>query len=170
MDKELKKKAINIHGKEYVLVKDRVIYFNENYPDGKIETTVKDTGRGVLAMAKVTPNAKEGERYYTGHAESLIEAKGVESENMVEVAETSAVGRALAMMGIGVIDSIASVDEMKKAGAYGKKKSYKSKKSYKPKEVAGKCEECGAGVSEKVKSYSKSKYNKVLCYNCQKNN
>ena len=33
----------------------------------------------------------------------------------MENAETSAVGRALAMMGIGVIDSIASVDELNKA-------------------------------------------------------
>ena len=34
--KELK--GINIKGNEYILVKDRVLYFNENYPNGKIET------------------------------------------------------------------------------------------------------------------------------------
>lgn len=31
------------------------------------------------------------------------------------------------------------------------------------------CEQCGAEVSDKVVKYSKDKFNKVLCYNCQKN-
>lgn len=31
-----------------------------------------------------------------------------------------------------------------------------------------KCSDCGADVSEKVKSYSISKFNKPLCYSCQK--
>jgi hypothetical protein len=33
MTAELKDKAIDIKGKKYVLVSDRVIYFNENYPN-----------------------------------------------------------------------------------------------------------------------------------------
>ena len=35
---ELKDKAIDIKGKAYVLVSDRIIYFNENYPNGSIVT------------------------------------------------------------------------------------------------------------------------------------
>ena len=38
-DKSLKDKAIDIKGKKYVLVSDRVLYFNENYPNGCIQTT-----------------------------------------------------------------------------------------------------------------------------------
>lgn len=30
------------------------------------------------------------------------------------------------------------------------------------------CEKCGEGVTEKVANYSKDKYGKVLCFNCQK--
>lgn len=30
------------------------------------------------------------------------------------------------------------------------------------------CEKCGAGVTEKVANYSKDKYGKVLCFDCQK--
>lgn len=37
-DKSLKARAIDIKGKEYVLVKDRVLYFNEVYPNGSITT------------------------------------------------------------------------------------------------------------------------------------
>ena len=36
---ELKDKAIDIKWKKYVLVSDRVLYFNENYPNGCIQTT-----------------------------------------------------------------------------------------------------------------------------------
>jgi hypothetical protein len=35
---ELNEKAISIKGKDYVLVKDRIIYFNETYPNGSIQT------------------------------------------------------------------------------------------------------------------------------------
>ena len=33
-DKSLKDRAIDIKWKKYVLVSDRVLYFNENYPNG----------------------------------------------------------------------------------------------------------------------------------------
>jgi hypothetical protein len=37
-DKQLTNKAIDIKGKKYVLVSDRVLYFNETYPNGSITT------------------------------------------------------------------------------------------------------------------------------------
>lgn len=36
------------------------------------------------------------------------------------------------------------------------------------KEVVGKCEVCGEGITESVKSYSMSKFKKGLCFKCQK--
>jgi hypothetical protein len=38
MDKTLKDKAIDFKGKKYVLVSDRVNYFNTEYPNGSIQT------------------------------------------------------------------------------------------------------------------------------------
>jgi hypothetical protein len=38
MTQDLKDKAIKIQGKEYVLVADRIIYFNHNYENGSITT------------------------------------------------------------------------------------------------------------------------------------
>ena len=38
-DKSLQDKAIKIKGKDYVLVADRVAYFNSEYPEGSIETS-----------------------------------------------------------------------------------------------------------------------------------
>lgn len=112
-DKTLKDKAIKYNGKDYVQVKDRIEYFNTTYPDGSITTTiVKDEGDIVQIKAYVMPDtAKEG-RLFTGHAEEIRGQGFVNKTSALENCETSAIGRALAMMGIGVIDSVASMDEI----------------------------------------------------------
>jgi len=40
MTKSLQDKAISIKGKDYVLVSDRIIYFNETYKNGCIKTAL----------------------------------------------------------------------------------------------------------------------------------
>jgi len=112
-DKQLTDKAIDIRGKQYVQVKDRINYFNEAYPNGCIQTTLVSDNDKVVFRAKVTPDITNPERYFTGTSASNP-SKSIEAQVPHEVAETSAVGRALAFMGIGVIDSVASVDEMNK--------------------------------------------------------
>jgi len=120
-NKSLKDKAIKIQGKDYVLVSDRIIYFNENYPEGSITTQLisdpeSDT---IIVKATVTPGplveATGLNRKFTGYSQAVKGAGFINKTLALENAETSAVGRALAMMGIGVIDSVASVDEINKA-------------------------------------------------------
>lgn len=117
-DKQLADKAINIKGKDYVLVSDRIIYFNETYPTGMIQTTLisKPDADMVIVKAKVTPDMDKPERYFTGYSQATWGDGMVNKTAALENAETSAVGRALAMLSIGVIDSVASADEMNKAG------------------------------------------------------
>lgn len=119
MTKELTDKAIDIKGKKYVLVSDRVIYFNETYPNWSIVTTRIMTDEGWLEVFKatVTPDCSKPERYFTGYSQARWWEWMVNKTAALENAETSAVWRSLAMMWIWVIDSIASVDEMNKAGA-----------------------------------------------------
>lgn len=111
--------TINIKGAEYVLVKDRVLHFHEVYPKGSIKTEVdqvlSEFGRWVV-KATVTPDTDTPERVFTGYSQASADQSMVNKTAALENAETSAVGRALAMMGIGVIDSVASADEMRKAG------------------------------------------------------
>lgn len=116
-DKSLKGKAIDIKGKQYVLVADRIIYFNEQYPNGSITTDlISDPTSGtVIVKAYVFPESKNAARTFTGYSQAVIGDGMVNKTAALENAETSAVGRALAMMGIGVIDSVASVDEINKA-------------------------------------------------------
>lgn len=117
-DKSLQDKAINIKGKDYVQVKDRIIFFNENYPNGMIETHMVSDGDRVVFRAKVTPDVSNPSRYFTGTSASNP-SKSIEAQVPHEIAETSSVGRCLAMMGIGVLDSVASADEMHKAEVSG---------------------------------------------------
>lgn len=113
---DLKDKAIDIKGKLYVLVSDRVVAFNDVYKNGNIQTNlVSFDNNRFLLKAKVTPDADKPERYFTGYSQAVVGEGMVNKTAALENAETSAVGRALAFMGIGVIDSIASVDEIKKA-------------------------------------------------------
>lgn len=115
-DKSLKAKAIQIKGKDYVLVSDRVLYFNETYPNGAIitERVESDNPQMEVIKAVVIPDVKTPERRFTGYSQAIRGDWYINKTSALENAETSAVGRALAFMGIGVIESIASVDEIKK--------------------------------------------------------
>lgn len=117
-DKQLKERAIQIKGKDYVCVSDRIIYFNENYPEGCIESKIIEHEKGgqIVIKTYIRPEGYgENKRVFTGYSQE-IEGEGyINKTSALENAETSAVGRALAMMGIGVIDSIASMDEINKA-------------------------------------------------------
>jgi len=117
MDKTLKSKAVKIQGRDYILVSDRVLFFNDNFPNGSItsELLSRPEDTMIVVKATVTPDLKNPERYFTGHAQEVIGSNYITKTSALEVAETSAVGRALGLMGIGVIESIASADEIVKA-------------------------------------------------------
>lgn len=114
-DKSLKSKAITIKGKQYVPVAERIIYFNDNYPNGAIYTEYKVNGETYEFAAEVHPDVSILGRRFTGHSQATIGDGAVNKTSAMENAETSAVGRALAMMGIGVLESVASADEVNKA-------------------------------------------------------
>jgi hypothetical protein len=63
---ELKDKAIKIQGKDYVLVSDRVLYFNDKYKNGSIKTEIIDLkDASVVVKATVTPDASHENRVFT---------------------------------------------------------------------------------------------------------
>lgn len=116
-DKSLKDVAIDIKWKKYVLVSDRVLYFNETYPNGSIVTQRIMTEEPWIEVFKatITPDCSKPERYFTGYSQAKWWDWFINKTSALENAETSAVWRGLAMMWIWVIDSIASLDEINKA-------------------------------------------------------
>jgi rRNA maturation endonuclease Nob1 len=172
MSKDLKEKAIQIKGNEYVQVKDRIVYFNETYENGCIKTEViSDDSVEIVFKAIVIPDVSNSDRQFVGSASGVRGGQGVDKTSAVENAETSAVGRALAMMGIGVLESIASADEINKSGSQSydyKKKKTNSEQVYGT-DSGKKCTICGESITDKVASYSMDKYGKHLCFEHQGN-
>ena len=121
-----KLKTINLKGREYVQVNERVLYFNEAFPNGKIFTVPTFQDDTVYFKAEVCPDVAKPERFFTGHSFGTL--KG---EKALEKLETVAVGRALAFMGIGIVESIASADEMNR---------------FNQKQSVGVCSTCGANM------------------------
>lgn len=100
--------SINIHGKEYITVAERLTDAKEDIKS--ISTEVLQHTPSVVIKATVI--TKKGT--FTGIS-AANPNKAIEKMSPYEVAETSAVGRALGFAGYGAVESIASADEMIKA-------------------------------------------------------
>ena len=111
-----KLKSIQIKGKDYVAVNERIRYFNENYSTGSITTEILSNENGVILMkATVIPDIATPERRFTGLAYEKESGSYINKTSYIENCETSAVGRALGFMGIGVDTSIATAEEVQNA-------------------------------------------------------
>lgn len=121
-------KTINIKGKEYVPVVERVKEFHRLYPMSDITTKIisNDDKRVVVEATvhfKIDKNNPVVDRVFTGHSQAEW-GKGIMGAVALEVAETSAIGRALGFANIGLLDGIASADEMRKVGKADKSDSF----------------------------------------------
>lgn len=116
---ELKKinaslKTMDIKGKKYIPVNERVKAFRMLVPDGTImtemvksDTYISDTY--IIVKAQILVN---GEVKATGYAEEKRGSSNINNTSPLENCETSAVGRALGFFGIGIDTAIASADEI----------------------------------------------------------
>lgn len=118
MEQQLKDKAIKFKGSEYVQVKDRILYLAENYA-GKYNITTSHQyypeAKMRVVRAVLEIQTENWVCTYTWLAQEIEGTTFINKTSALENAETSAVWRACAFAGIGVIDSIASVDEINKA-------------------------------------------------------
>ena len=108
-----KLKTTNIKGKEYVEVNERIKYFREHEPDGSIITEMVSNENGVcIFKANVIV---EGNVRATGYAYEKEGSTFINKTSYIENCETSAIGRALGIYGIGIDGSVASAEEVKNA-------------------------------------------------------
>jgi len=115
----MKLKTVYIKGKDYVPVNERIRAFHELYPTGFITTEiVHQTDTTILMKASAYPeytNYSAVSRVFTGHAFERSDTGFINKTSHVENCETSAVGRALGFMNIGVETSIATAEEVANA-------------------------------------------------------
>jgi len=103
-------KTVNIKGKEYVEVHERIAHLRKNYADAQLITKIVSLENGVCVMkATLMLNDKV---VSTGHAYEKEDSTYINKTSYIENCETSAVGRCLGNYGIGINSSIASADEV----------------------------------------------------------
>ena len=107
-------KRIEVKGKAYACVAARVQAFRELFPNGRIETEILTMDAGVVTM-RSTIYDEQGNILATGHAQEKESASTVNKTSYIENCETSAVGRALGMLGIGSDEQMASAEEVANA-------------------------------------------------------
>ena len=100
--------------KPYATVASRVQAFRELCPDGLITTDIISLEDGVVTM-KATVSDETGKVVATGLAQEKEGAGFVNKTSYIENCETSAIGRAMAMIGIGSDESMASAEELANA-------------------------------------------------------
>jgi hypothetical protein len=103
----LDKNIVTIHGKEYITVAGRLQMALEAEDKISIVTEVLPIPDQVVVKATV----KTEKGTFTGISAANPD-KVIEKQSPYEVAETSAVGRALGFAGFGVVESIATADEI----------------------------------------------------------
>ena len=106
-----KLKTVNIKGKDYVMVNERIKAFKELYPDYAIVTEIEHLGDGMCVIKAMVMDA-EGNPKASGHAYEKEGSSPINKTSYIENCETSAVGRALGFMGIGIDTSICSAEEL----------------------------------------------------------
>lgn len=109
---------VSIHGKDYMTVAKRVEIAHIDGLESVVTEVLQHTP---VVVIKATVSTKKGQ--YTGIS-SANPLKSIEKSNPYEVAETSAVGRALGFAGYGIIEGIPSADEMNKALVEGEEESF----------------------------------------------
>ena len=102
--------SIKIQGNDYITVNERVKEFRRLHPQGQILTQIMANADGqVLFQAKIIV---DGVLLATGHAYEKEGSSFINKTSHIENAETSAIGRALGIFGIGIDASIASAEEV----------------------------------------------------------
>ena len=142
--------TLDIHGKPYVMVKDRVIKFHEDYPNGSIETELIELPDRYKCRCIVTPDVENPKRIFTGHAVEIVASSKINELSAAECAETSAIGRGMAALGIGVDHEYASGDEVANA-VFQQNEEDASGRSYQNTPETAEngviCPKCGGGVT-----------------------
>ena len=100
-------KMLDMRGKDYAMVSERVTAFRKIWPDGFIQTEIvkmSDDGKVVIMRAKAGYYREDGEPVVlaTGLSKEVQGQGMVNGTSHIENCETGAVGRCLGMIGLGL--------------------------------------------------------------------
>ena len=109
-------KTTNIRGKQYVEVNERIKFFRQEdeYKNWTLSTDFTELDSEMCVCKAIVADPSQ-RIIASGHAHEERSSSHINKTSYVENCETSAIGRALAMMGIGIDTSIASANEVNDA-------------------------------------------------------
>ena len=107
-------KTVNIKGKQYVMVTERMKYFREKFRGWSLISEVVELTDKRVVIKATAYDDKDRPRA-TGLACENSDSSLMNQTSFVEICETSAWGRCLANLSIGIDASIASALEMQAA-------------------------------------------------------
>jgi hypothetical protein len=116
--------AGNFNLDEYIGVNERIEKFYEKYPEGSLQTEIVSNTNGEVIIKAYAYRNSEDKHPTTGHAMEKEGSSFINKTSHIENCETSAVGRALAMMGFEIKKSVASKEEVANARLNQEKESY----------------------------------------------
>lgn len=104
-------KTINIKGRPYVMVNERLSAFRKDKPDWSLESEIVMLDSDSVTIKAIIKD-EQGRIRATGLANEEKASSMINKTSYIENAETSAWGRALGNLGYGIEDSIASAEEV----------------------------------------------------------
>ena len=104
-------KTIDIRGKEYAEVPQRVAAFRKLFPNGSLTSEIVHLADGMVVI-KATACDENGNVLATGHAYEKENSTFINRTSYIENAETSAWGRCLSAISLGSDKSMASAEEV----------------------------------------------------------
>ena len=107
-------KALDIKGKDYIPVNERIKAFRFIYPRGQILTEIIGLENGICTM-KAEVYDDNGKLLATGHGQEKEGSTFINKTSFIENCETSCIGRALGSLGIGLDNGFASYEEVANA-------------------------------------------------------
>ena len=106
-------KTVDIKGTAYVTVNERIKAFWELYPHGRILTQLISNVDGICVFkAEIYTDKEDIRPSATGYAYEKENSTFINKTSYIENCETSAIGRALGIKGIGIDTSVASAEEV----------------------------------------------------------
>lgn len=161
-------KTIQIDGQDYVTVNERIKYFRGHFPGWSIITEIVNLEKDNVVMRCVIKDPFNKIRA-TGTARENQGDNTLYSNSYIEGCETSCIGRALGILGIGIDSQVCSADEKINCDQKELKKKYPD---------AEQCERCGEilmdfnflenDVEKSLSFASKETFGKKLCFRCYK--
>ena len=146
-------KTTDIKGKAYAEVNERIKAFRMLFPNGTISTDIVSLEDGVCVMKAIAMN-EAGCILATGYAYEKEGSTFINKTSYIENAETSAVGRCLGMLGIGIDTSIASYEEV--TNAMEQQEQMEEQPQAKPKKAKkqDKAQQDNPEISERRQAYN----------------